>query len=110
MLNVPTTIGTFGLGIWAVHVVYMYANEPGIETCNLPFIITLFMADMIIGLIIASVFSLFISYGIASTRMHKLNFIVVILVNILRVAYSTLSLGLNIAITVYNYRDDCVSI
>jgi hypothetical protein len=109
ILNVPTTLGTYGFGIWATHIVYVYTGVSASGSCNLPFIVTLLTTDMIISLIVATLFCLLISYAIVTTRVHKLYFVLTI-VNVMRSLYSgLLSLGLNIAITVYFYSGQCLS-
>lgn len=110
ILNVPTTIATLCFGIWGIHINWVFGGIKQQGSCNLPLVMTLLTADASIGLIIASLLCVLISYAVASTRLYKLDFIATFLVNIIRLVYSILvSGGLLIATAVFYYNGDCVS-
>lgn len=110
LLNVPLIFGTFSFGLWGIHINYAYYNSSVQGSCNLSYIVYLITIDSVIAVFIAAFFCVLISYAIVSTRMNKLDFIMTILINILRPGYSLLlSAGLVIAAAVYYYKGQCVS-
>jgi hypothetical protein len=102
-------LATFAFGIWGIHINWVYGQTAAQGSCNLPYIINLITADSSIGVIIAALLCVLISYGVASTRMNKLEFIMTILINVIRIIFSLfVSNGLLIATAVAYYTGQCV--